>query len=183
MWCSTDSSLGNHCHDGVSYKSYSCLNILHSSSTILATTRDSGGLQLEQRYSMSKLKCGHWYVLSMESPKPYAAFRLACRIAATSRDNRLLFHGLQLSAATLLWPITERHRSWVELKSTVCNLLRWAKRQGYRFIGKTLLAARLYLCGKWRLRSCTKITIKAAMRRAASQFESSITLVFKMVTM
>ena len=34
-------------------------------------------------------------------------------------------------------------------------------------IGMTLLAAWSSLCGKWRLRSCTKITIKEAMRRAA----------------
>ena len=62
---------------------------------------------------------------------------------------------------------TERHRSRVELKSTVCDLPRWAKRQGpkpmgYRFIGKTLLAALSSPCGKWRLRSCTNIIIKAA---------------------
>ena len=50
---------------------------------------------------------------------------------------------------TLLWLITEQRHSKVELNSTVCNLLRWAKRQGYRFIGKTLLAAWSSFCSKW----------------------------------
>ena len=54
-----------------------------------------------------------------------AGFRLVCRFAAMSRDHHLLFHGLQLSAAMPLWLITERHRSWIELKSTVCDLPRW----------------------------------------------------------
>ena len=43
-----------------------------------------------------------------------------------------------------------------------------AKRQGYRSTGKTLLAAWSSLCGKWRLRSCTNIIIKVAMRQTAS---------------
>ena len=38
---------------------------------------------------------------------------LAARsFATTSRDHRLPFHGFQLSAATPLWRITERHRSY-----------------------------------------------------------------------
>ena len=83
------------------------------------------------------------------------SYQLATRrFAATSPDHRLLFHGLQLSAATPLWLITERHRSRVELKSTVCDLPRRAKRQGYRFIGKTLLAPGSSLRDKWRLRGC-----------------------------
>ena len=72
------------------------------------------------------------------------------------------------------WLITERHCSWVEQKSTVCNLPQWAKRKGYWFIGKTLLVAWSSLCSKWLLRSWTNIIIKAAMRWAASWSESSI---------
>ena len=50
---------------------------------------------------------------------------------------------------------TKLHHSQVEKKSTVCGLLLWAKRRGYRLIGFTLLTAWSFLCGEWRLRSCT----------------------------
>ena len=96
-----------------------------------------------------------------------AGFRLGFRFAASSRDHRLAFHGYS-SVATPLWLYTERHRSRVELKSTVCDMPQWTKRWGYRFIGKTQLAAWSSLCGKWRLRSCTNIIIKAAKQRAAN---------------
>ena len=42
-----------------------------------------------------------------------------------------------------------------------------SKQQGYRFIGKMLLAAWSSLCGKWRLCSCTNIIIKEANRQAS----------------
>ena len=84
---------------------------------------------------------------------PNAGFRLACRFAAVPRDHRLLFQscssqrqrhfGFYHRAASL--------PSWID--STVCDLPRWAKGQGYRSIGLTLLAAWSSLCGKWRLRS------------------------------
>ena len=92
-----------------------------------------------------------------------AGFRLARRFAATPRDHRLLFQSCSSQRQRRFGFITERHRSRVELKSTVCDLPRWEKRQGYRSIGKTLLAAWSSLCGKWRLRSYTNIIIEAAM--------------------
>ena len=72
-----------------------------------------------------------------------AGFRLACRPSLCRYVAwwPLAVSWLKLSAATPLWLITERHRPRVALKSTVCDLPRWAKRQGYRFIGKTLFAA------------------------------------------
>ena len=86
-------------------------------------------------------------------------FQTSLPLAATPRDHYLLFHGLQLSVVML-----PNHRSWVELKSTVCNLPCWAKRQGYRFIGKMLLAARSYTntsskwqCDEW------QTSLKAAL--------------------
>ena len=95
---------------------------------------------------------------------PNAAFILArclpyCRYATRSS---LAVSWLQLLAATKLWLIAEGHCSGAELKSTVYSLPRWTKRWGYGFIGKTLLVAWSSLCGKWRLRSCTKIIIKVA---------------------
>ena len=45
----------------------------------------------------------------------------------------------------------------------------------YLFVGKMLLADWSFLCGKWRLSSCTNITIKVTMQRAASLSESNIT--------
>ena len=90
--------------------------------------------------------------------------------ATTLCDHRLLFHGLQLSATTLHWLITEQYCSQVELKSTVCKLPQWAKQQGYQFIGKTLLATWSSLCSKWLLRSCTNIIIK----RQCSEWQASL---------
>ena len=75
--------------------------------------------------------------------------------------NHFCTEYLPRAVATPLWLITERHRCRVELKSTVYYLPWWAKQEGYRFIGKTLLAAWSSLCGKWRLRSYTNVIIKA----------------------
>ena len=92
-----------------------------------------------------------------------AGFRLAYR-------SPLCRYVTWLSLAVSWFTALSSHAALarVELKSTVCDLPQWAKQQGYRFIGKTLLATRSSLCGKWRLRSSTNIIIKAAMRRAAS---------------
>ena len=88
-------------------------------------------------------------------------FQTNLPLTALPRDHRLLFQ-----SCSSQWPcrfgfITERHRSQDEYNSTVCDLPRWAKRQGYRSIGKTLLAAWSSICDKWRLSSCTNIIIKA----------------------
>ena len=86
-------------------------------------------------------------------------------IAAMLRDHRSSFR---------VSLFTEQHRSEVEQKSTVCNLPLWTNQQSYRLIVLMLLTAWSSFCSKWRLRSCTNITIKAVTQRAASQSESSI---------
>ena len=75
--------------------------------------------------------------------------------------------------------ITERRSPWVELNNwTVCGLPLWAKRRGYRFICKMLLTPWSSLCDKWRLRSCTKIIIKAAMLKCCKPQASLKTALF-----
>ena len=106
---------------------------------------------------------------------PNAGFKLACRSPLCRVITACCFMVTAL-AATLLWLNTKWHHSRVELKSTVCDLLQWAKWQGYRFIGKTLLAAWPSLCGKWCLCSCTNIIIKAVMRQAAKQHKPCFNL-------
>ena len=93
--------------------------------------------------------------------KTYAAFIPARRLPLHCVITACRFMVTAI-AAKPLWLIAERHCSQDELKSTVCGLLWWARRWGYRFIGKMLLAAWSSLCGKWHLRSCKNIIIKAA---------------------
>ena len=99
-----------------------------------------------------------------------AGFRLACRspLCRYAVWSSLAVSELQLSAATPLWPY---HRaaslpSWIEF-----NCLRSAavgKAAKLSIYWHDAACYLVILCGKWRLRSCTKITINAAMRRAAS---------------
>ena len=70
----------------------------------------------------------------------YAAFILACRLTLCSANTASSFM-VNTERCCCWWLIAERRRSGVELKSTICNLPPWAKRQGYRFIGKILLTA------------------------------------------
>ena len=104
---------------------------------------------------------------------PNASFRLACRLPLCCYGawSSLAVSELQLSAAL---PLRLNHQVASLLSWTEFNCLWWVKRRSYWFIGKTLLTAWSCLCGKWRLHSCAKITIKAAMWRAASYSESSI---------
>ena len=103
--------------------------------------------------------------------KSNAGFRLTCcsLLCRYTAWSSLAVSELQLSAATPLWLFIERQSlpSWIEF-NCLRSAARWAKRQGYRSIGMTLLAAWSSLCDKWRLRSWTNIIIKAAMRQAAS---------------
>ena len=111
------------------------------------------------------------YLLIMSVYGSLCWFQTSCHFAATPRGHHLLFQSCSSQQLRHFDFITERHRSRVEWNSTVCNLPPWARRQGYRSIGKMLLAACPWssLCGKWRLRSCTNIIIiKAAMQQAAS---------------
>ena len=114
--------------------------------------------------------------VSTKSEQNYAGFRLACRSPLRRVIITCCFRVAALSGHAALAFSPSGNCSRVEKNSTVCDLPRWAKWQGYWSIGKTLLAAWSSLCGKWRLRSCTNIIIKAAMRRAAREFEISITL-------
>ena len=105
----------------------------------------------------------HWLFLRL-----YCWFQTSLPLAALPHDHRLLFQSCSSQRQHRFGSITKWHRSQVEKNSTVCDLPRWAKRQGYRLIGLTLLAARSSLCGKWRLHSWTNIVIKVAMWQAAS---------------
>ena len=103
----------------------------------------------------SKINVGKNIALRMSN----AGFRQALPLATLSRDHRLLFYGLQLSAAMPLWLITDRHCSRVEF-----NCMRSAA------VGK---AARLSIycqdaacrpiipLRQVRSRSCTNIIINA----------------------
>ena len=94
-------------------------------------------------------------------PTLNACFRLACCLTLCYGTWSLL-QSQQLTVAMPLWLITEQHCLWVELKSTVWDLPWRAK------ISRRCLplghpsATRSSLCGKWQLRSCTNIIIKAA---------------------
>ena len=106
--------------------------------------------------------------------KYYAGFRLACRLPLCryAAWSPLAVSWLQLSAAMRLWLIIEWWCFLVEFKSTVCGRLQWAKRQGYRFIGKTLLGHPSSTSGP-----CSVVQVSSSKQEncwAASLSESSI---------
>ena len=116
------------------------------------------------RLSTILLECGYFPTCWNNARLTWinAIFRLACR----SPLRRVIISCCFRVAALGGHAASASSPSGRIRPSAIC--LRRAKRQGYRSIGKTLLTARSSLCGKWCLRSCTKIIIKAAMRRAAS---------------
>ena len=91
-----------------------------------------------------------------------AGFRLACRLPLCRVIIACCFRVAALSGNAPLALSPSGIAPELNRIQPVCNLPRWAKRQGYRSIGLTLLAAWSSLCGKWRLRSWTNIIIKAA---------------------
>ena len=102
-----------------------------------------------------------WFVGKTFGLPHDADFRLAYHSLLRRMITACCFMVTALSSHAAL-TITDRHNSRVELKSTVGDLPQWAKRRGYQFIGKMLLATRSSLCDKWRLHSCTNIIINAA---------------------
>ena len=101
-----------------------------------------------------------WCAQVDEAIEINASFRLAWRLPL----RRLHFQSFSSQRPRRFGFITERHLEW-----TVCGLALWVKWRDYWFIGKTPLTAWSSLCGcKWRLRSFTKITIEAAIPRAAN---------------
>ena len=62
----------------------------------------------------------------------------------------------------------------IALKSTVCDLLLWAKRREYRLIGLTLLTAWSSLCGKWRLCSWTISPSKRQCREWQASLKAAL---------
>ena len=92
-----------------------------------------------------------------------ATFRVACcRFACMLHDHACNFRVAALSGhATLAFSQSSiAHRL---KRIQLCAVCRFGQSGRVIWIGKTLLTAWSSLCGKWHLRSCANITIKAVM--------------------